>query len=298
MCTARRASGKQRRRRARPRCPAGLIRSPEIEDADRERNRDRTGRAREPKRRTRTVTGDTPEHRRGDRHNADSSNELQPRHARVTPGAECVDERNRPRCVGKPVQPAPGAVTDPRSQEARDRQSDEQIERDRTETEPDRPIWRGERQDGTDERDRRVAVGDGGDHVNGDEDEREQREVPVQTRDHEARPTDASPACCTGDAEHDNRGQQKERDDARAPRHEPEDMCAHDGSSGQPATHARPPVMLTSLEGNLRAASHVGASSTRKDAVLAMFASTQLPAATLTVLHGERAGRPVRGSIR
>ena len=72
----------------------------------------------------------------------------------------------------------------------------------------------------------------------------------------------------------------------------------HLASSGQPATRVLSPSTCTRRAGRWRASSQAGASSSRNDTVLATFASTHVFAATVTVRHGDSAGRPVRGSTR
>jgi hypothetical protein len=68
--------------------------------------------------------------------------------------------------------------------------------------------------------------------------------------------------------------------------------------AGQPATVTTSPPRRTSRAGKRWLASHPGARSPRMiAAVLAVFASTQVAAATLTVRQQESAGIPVLGSM-
>jgi hypothetical protein len=68
--------------------------------------------------------------------------------------------------------------------------------------------------------------------------------------------------------------------------------------SGQPATVTVVPSCRTSRAGSLRSASQAVARSLRRiAAVLAVFASTQVAAATLTARQHDRAGRPVAGAM-
>ena len=105
--------------------------------------------------------------------------------------------------------------------------------------------------------------------------------------DDEAGPAGAAPPRRAGHAEHDDRREQDERDDAEAARGEPERVRVQLCSSGQPATSVLSPPTLTSRAGRRRAASQAGASSSMNDAVLATFASTQVLPATLTVRQGD-----------
>ena len=136
----------------------------------------------------------------------------------VAAGAEPVEERDGPTCIRRPVDGAPGAVADPRAQQARDDQRDEQIDRDRTEPEPERTVRRVERDDDVEPADRREVVGDRGDDVHREEHHYEQRDVLVQRRGDEAREPRARPARDLGDAERNAQGQEHERDEARSPR--------------------------------------------------------------------------------
>ena len=116
--------------------------------------------------------------------------------------------------------------------------------------------------------------------------------------DDETRPARALPARRACDTERHDGGEQDQRDDAGATRREPESVRAHaETSAGQPATNVHDPSTPTRRAGRRRSASHSAGSGSKKAAVLATFASTQVFAATVTVRHGERAGRPVRGSI-
>ena len=69
-------------------------------------------------------------------------------------------------------------------------------------------------------------------------------------------------------------------------------------SAGQPATITISPLWPASRAGRCWPASHPGARSLRMiAAVLAVFASTQVAAATLTVRQQELTGIPVPGSM-
>ena len=97
------------------------------------------------------------------------------------PVPSACDERNRPgRRRRASALPRHDAVAEPRAQEARDDQGEQQVEGDGAEAEPDRAVRRDERDDGVLEADRRVAVGDRRHDMDDDEGEREQREVAVQ----------------------------------------------------------------------------------------------------------------------
>jgi hypothetical protein len=69
-------------------------------------------------------------------------------------------------------------------------------------------------------------------------------------------------------------------------------------SAGQPATMTISPLWPASRAGSCWLASHPGARLPRMiAAVLAVFASTQVAAATLTVRQQELTGNPVLGSM-
>jgi len=71
-----------------------------------------------------------------------------------------------------------------------------------------------------------------------------------------------------------------------------------DASAGQPATVTALPLWRTSRAGRPSPASQAAARSPRKiAAVLAVFASTQVAAATLTARQHDRAGSPVLGTM-
>ena len=109
------------------------------------------GRRRAPRRRA-TSTASTTRRGRAE------GEQAEPAGLRVAPGAERVQERDRPRGVGEPVHGPPGAQADPRAQQAGHDEREQQVEGDRAEPEPDGPVGGRERDDGVAEADRRVAV--------------------------------------------------------------------------------------------------------------------------------------------
>src|SRR5436190_19678741 len=107
----------------------------------------------------------------------------------------------------------------------------------------------------------------------------------MQIRDREARPALTANARDRDDPEHDRRGQQKERRQARPAVDVPQNGGAH---AGHPPTRITLPSRATSRAGRPRSASHFGASwPSTIAAVLAVLAVTQLRAATVTVRHGD-----------
>src|SRR5439155_2112694 len=97
---------------------------------------------------------DCDEHRRDARDVDDEA----PAHPRVAPGTEAVEQGDRPARVRSPVDGAPRAVSDPFAEQARDDEREQEIERDRAEAQPDRPV-------AADERDERVDDVYGGEAV-------------------------------------------------------------------------------------------------------------------------------------
>ena len=67
--------------------------------------------------------------------------------AGVAAGPERVEECDRPGRVRQPVDARQSAVAEPRPQQARDDEREQQVEGDRTETEPYRPVGGDERHD-------------------------------------------------------------------------------------------------------------------------------------------------------
>ena len=216
--------------------------------------------------------------------------------ARVAARAERMDERDRPAGVRQPVNASPEAVADPRAQQAREDEREQEVESDRPEAEPDRAIAGRERDERISNPHRRVAVRDGRQHVDGDEGDRKQRQVLVQPADGKARPARAAPARRRQNAERDRRGQQEQCDDAGAAGQVPVRLRIE-----QPAAIMRLPLVVGPAggdalsrrrrarggPGDARSSSQAGAASPRTiAAVAATFASTQLVAATLTHCHG------------
>ena len=98
---------------------------------------------------------------------------------------------------------------------------EEEVERDRAEAEPERPVRGDERDHHVDPADRRERVGDDRDHVDGEEHEHQQRHVAVHELDDEARPRGAAPAERRQDPEQHARGEKPEGDDTRRARDVP-----------------------------------------------------------------------------
>jgi hypothetical protein len=128
------------------------------------------------------------------RERADGGEDHEPARLRVGAGAEPVHGSDGPREVGEPVDHAPAAQPDPRPQQAGHDECQHQVERDRAEPEPHRPVWREERKDRVLDADRGIAVGNGREHVCGDERDREQRDVAMKPREEHTRPC-AERAC-------------------------------------------------------------------------------------------------------
>ena len=113
---------------------------------------------------------------------------------RVGAHARAVQERDRPREVGRAVQSAPDARREAVAQQARDDERHDEIERERAEAEP-QPVAVGRRRD--DDRDRGnggVGVDHGREHVHGEEGDGEQRDAAVEAERDEARHAARAPA--------------------------------------------------------------------------------------------------------
>ena len=124
----------------------------------------------------------------------------------------------------------------------------------------------------------------------------------MQAERDEARYAARAPAAHGRDAERADGGQEQQRDDA-APAHQVPDRSGGQdavhaaASSGQPHVYAAVPSRRTSRAGRPASSSQATAFSPRTiAAVLAELASTQVPAATLTVRQTSAAGAPLRGS--
>ena len=240
---------------------------------------------------------------------AAEAEERHPADARVAAGAERVDERDRPRGVREPVHRAP-----PLSPiRARSRLVSVSASRRSKATVPSPsqigPVRREEREDRVLEPDRREAVGDRRDDVRGDERDREQRQVPVQALDEEAR---QRLACASGEPatpSRTTRGEQEQGDDAGAAGRVPEGArrrrpraSSRRAGSMQPPRASRRRRRARRRRGASRGGQAAAARArpaprrrARPTRCPATFASTQVAAATVTVRHGVTAGRPVRG---
>ena len=184
---------------------------------------------------------------RGDGARAERGQRLQPRGARVGSGPEAVQQRDRPARVRDPVDRPPGAQPEPRPDQAGHDERDQQVERERSEPEPQRPVRRGERDDGVE----RAQVGERVEHrredVRGEQHDDEKRQVPVQAVDEEPRqPGGGAPAQRPRDAEDDGRREEDERDRAGAAAQVPERARGgrddHAASLGQAPTCTTAPV--------------------------------------------------------
>ena len=156
----------------------------------------------------------------GDQHRDDArggEHQHQPR-PRIGTGTEAVQHRDRPARVRKPMHEPPGGETDPMAQQAGHHQGDEQVDGDRAETKPERPVRRHERDHHVDPPDRRERVGDNRHHMNGEEHEHQQRNIAVHELDHETRPPGAAPAERRQDPQQHARGEKPESDDTRRAR--------------------------------------------------------------------------------
>ena len=208
--------------------------------------------------------------------------------------------------VREPVEGAPERRPDPRAQQARHDEREQEVEGDRAEPEPDRAGTARRTGRRRPEPDRREAVRDRRHDVQGDEDDREQRQVAMQVADRESRPA-ARRSAERSDAEQDRGRQEQQGDDAaaRVSGTRGPSRCLPRRRHAASAVRGQPPTYRTSRRGPTSRAGAVGAPASRARrrprtiaAVLATFASTHEAAATLTVRQGVSAGRPVRGSSR
>ena len=271
------------------------------DDAERD-GRERSGRAKP--RVVRPAARDPPPDGAQHRRRAPEREREHPGRAGIRARAPAVHQRHRPAGVGEPVHGAPRRQPEPATQEARDRQGEDQVEGERAEPEPQRPVGPGEREHGVDEPDRREAVEHGREHVHREQRHDEQRDGAVQRDEHEARRSLRRPALHLDDAEHDAGGEEHERDQARPAGQVPQRGRSGRGDHGAGAASGQPPVVSTAPVG---ATSRAGRPASRSHgsalgpstiaAVLAMFASRHVAAATDTVRQCSAAGAPVRGSI-
>ena len=158
---------------------------------------------------------DPPPHREHHGEDARDVHDEHERQLRVGAGTEAVQHDQRPAEVRQPVDDPPRARADAMPQEARDRQCEHEVERDRAEPEPQRPVAREERHHRVLPPDRRKAVDDDRGDVEDDHDDREQRDVAVDGLGDEAGPPGAAPPHGGHDPEDHADGQQDERGDAR-----------------------------------------------------------------------------------
>ena len=126
------------------------------------------------------------------------------------------------------------ARTGPAAGSSRSR-GEEQVESDRAEPEPERPVRREERDERVLTADRRVAVGERGQRRDPEKHDREQREVAVQRRDGETRQASGSSAPCRRP-----RGRQTRSGDER-----------HHARAARQVPH-RPPVPAAAAEVSCR----------------------------------------------
>ena len=105
---------------------------------------------------------DAPPHREHDREDAGDAHDEDERQLRVGARTETVEHDERPAEVRQPVDDAPRARADAMPEQARDRQCEHEVEGDRAEPEPQRPVAREERDDRVLPPDRREAVDDDG----------------------------------------------------------------------------------------------------------------------------------------
>ena len=112
---------------------------------------------------------------------------------------------------------SPDGDPDPATQRTGDRHGQEHVEGHCPESHPDRAVGGAKRDDGVHQSNRDVAVTHRGDDVHTDQDDAEQRQVPVQRLGEEARPAVARPSHRGDGPEHDDRREQDERDEAGCP---------------------------------------------------------------------------------
>ena len=130
---------------------------------------------------SRPLQRDAREHGQGDRDQAQRTPRTpEPPGASVAAGAESV-QRARPatRRTRASARRATSASRFGAGDKLVDNEREQEVEGDRSEPEPDRPVGREERHDRVLQSDRRVAVDDRRHHVDADERDRQQREVAV-----------------------------------------------------------------------------------------------------------------------
>ena len=237
---------------------------------------------------------------------------------RVAAGAEPVEHRDRPARVREPVDRPPRAVAEAPAQQARDHERDEQVERERAEPEPQRPVRRRERDHGVEQPDRRKAV----EHARrrcaaraatSTSSETSRCSASIVNRGHRARPRSApsprtpSTTLAVSSSERHRpraagevpvgarcacRAARAATDRARTPRSSPLARATR-RRAGRALDRDEPARQTERLEPCRRPRS-----PRMIEAVLAMFASRHEPAATLTVRQSRRRADPVAGSTR
>ena len=138
----------------------------------------------------------------------------QPAVLQVPARADAVRERDRPAQVGEQVDGPPQDPVEVAADQAGDDHREHQVERDRAQAEPEPLVAGGERDDAGDERDADVGVEHRGQHVHGDERHGEQRDVPVQAGHCEAGQAGQAALPVDQNAEHQDGGEQQQRDDS------------------------------------------------------------------------------------
>ena len=174
--------------------PAVLLRAAVVPDEDRDREPEGQGDAGRPEAGCCGAACDSQQHCCRDERKAGETDEGHPAKPGVGSRAERVQERYWPGCVAEPVHQAPGAIADPRAEQARNDKRQQQVERNGSETKPERAVAREERDQSVDEPDWCIAVGDRRHDVHEDEHDREQRHIAVQAADEETREAIAAPA--------------------------------------------------------------------------------------------------------
>ena len=253
-------------------------------------------------------------HRDGDE--APERHPPQPPRPGVAPRPEGVQERQRPGRVGQPVQPPPHAVRHPRAQQAGDHEDRDQVQRERPEPPPHRVAGAQERHEDVD----RPQLGDGvrpqRHQVHTQQDRRRQRGTPVDLGEGEPRHLlrEYRPAVSTP-SPIDSVSSSSAA--TPCPAQEPERLV-HAGTAPAAATAPRPAAGTTARTSaaaghaprwigvpstpSSRAASpcpvsRAGAPGPRTTAAVDhVLASTQVPAATVTLPHTGSTGRQVAGS--
>ena len=143
------------------------------------------------------------------------------------------------------MDPPPQACTDAAPQQARDDQGEDQVQRQRAQTDPECVRVADERDERRDGADHCVRVDDRGRHVDGDEHDGEQREVAMQARGHEAWPAARAPAVHGRDAQGHHRGQEHERDDPARAHQVPDRLRGDEEVRGD--DHHEPPDVATGV---------------------------------------------------